>query len=66
MLVLKRKVKESLVFRIGSLTFSVKVLDILREGALLGIEAPKVVEVWRSELVEQARKTNNHSPLKED
>ena len=55
MLILSRKLEESIV--IGD-TITVKILGIQEGQVKIGIEAPKSVKVYRSELYEQIQKEN--------
>lgn len=55
MLILSRKIEESIV--IGD-SITVKILGIHEGQVKLGIEAPKQIKVFRSEVYEQIQKEN--------
>lgn len=58
MLVLTRKINQSIT--LGE-NIRIKVLDVDGERVSIGIDAPREVRVYRSELIEETVKTNEDS-----
>ena len=60
MLVLSRKKEESI--NIGE-NIKIKVLDVQGENVSLGIEAPRQIPVYRTEIYEAIRKENRNAVI---
>ncbi|WP_217588525.1 carbon storage regulator CsrA [Lentibacillus saliphilus] len=58
MLILSRKLKESI--RIGD-NIEIKVLEIIGDQVKLGIDAPKAIDIHRSEVYMQIQMENNEA-----
>lgn len=61
MLVLKRKLGESILIKTAGIEFEVKVSDISEGKVKLAIDAPMEVQILRKEVVDEARLENTMS-----
>lgn len=61
MLVLKRRLGESILIKTAGIEFEVKVSDISEGKVKLAIDAPMEVQILRKEVVDEARLENTMS-----
>ncbi len=59
MLVLSRKVGEKILIGTGANAISIIVVDVYQGKVKLGIEAPRDIPVFRSELLDEGGDTRN-------
>lgn len=63
MLILSRKVGESIIIKVGSNNIKITILESNNGTLKLGFEAPKEIKIYRSELYEEIVNQNKASVI---